>query len=588
MAFTRLSRVLRDQAPGNPVVAFGREGDFDRADCAGRVAALAAAIEERGRGRWLVFSENSYAAAVSLLAILQAGSTAVLAPNRQSETLRRLSPDTRGAILDPGVPLEGVVRLAPLSQPPAPAAPDPSIDRNAPFVEFHTSGTTGNRRGAIKALCHLEDEVETLEDLFGPGLTADARIFATVSHQHIYGLLFRVLWPLATGRPFTTDTLLHPQELLPRMVESGSCALVSTPAHLRRAITGRGLRTLEGTCRTIFSSGSMLEAETAKRVTEQLGFAPLEILGSTETGGVALRQQSIHGEAWSAFPGVRVEREAEEGRMVVSSPFASEGEAEDRGRRRFTMGDRIELRADGTFLLLGRADRTAKVGGKRLSIPDMERELAAHEWVAEAALVVLERASEARVHAVIVPSETGRAALQSRSRREFGAELARHLSGHFEPVLLPRVWRVVDELPRDAQGKLPVEALEALFETRDREPRLLSETREAHSLERRLEVPAELAYLEGHFENVPVVAGVVLLRWIMSAAADLIGRSPRVLGIEALKFPALLRPGQRLTLCVEVSEALDRLRFRASDGDRVFAIGRCPLVPPAHNEEAPR
>jgi len=255
------------------------------------------------------------------------------------------------------------------------------------------------------------------------------------------------------------------------------------------------------------------------------------------------------------------------------------------------MGDRIELHADGTFLLLGRADRTAKVGGKRLSIPDMERELAAHDWVAEAALVVLERASEARVHAVIVPSETGRAALQSQSRRELGAELARHLSGHFEPVLLPRVWRVVDELPRDAQGKLPVEALEAVFETHDREPRLLSETREPHSLERRLEVPAELAFLEGHFENVPVVAGVVLLRWIMSAAADLIGRSPRVLGIEALKFPALLRHGQQFTLCVEVTEALGRLRFRASDGDRVFAIGRCPLAPPAHpapNEEAPR
>jgi acyl-coenzyme A synthetase/AMP-(fatty) acid ligase len=578
MSATRLSRVLRDQAPGDPVIAFGRDARFDRADLYARVAALAAAIEKVGRGRWLVFSENGYAAAVALLALLHSGCSAVLAPNRQRETLRRLSAETRGAILDPDAILEGVTRLAPLAQPSAPALPDLPVDRGAPFVEFHTSGTTGERRGVVKALRHLEDEVETLEALFGAALPAGARIFATVSPQHIYGLLFGVLWPLATSRPFSIDTPLHPQELLPRMVEGGSCALVSTPAHLRRAVAGSGLRALTGTCRAIFSSGSALESETAKRVTEQLGFAPLEVLGSTETGGVALRQQSVHGDAWCGFPGVQIERE-EDGRLAVSSPFASEGEEAGEGRRRFTMGDRVELRPDGTFFLLGRADRTVKIGGKRLSLPDMERELAAHDWVAEAALVVLERASEARVHALIVPTRAGRAALRREGRRELGVTLARHLSEHFDRVLLPRAWRIADALPSDAQGKLPVDALEALAETRERDPQLLDETRTLHHLERRLEVPTELAYLEGHFDGAPVVAGVVMLRWVVVAAADLMGQSPRVRAVEALKFPSVLRPGQQFTLRVEISEARDLLRFHLADGDRVFAVGRCPLAP---------
>jgi acyl-coenzyme A synthetase/AMP-(fatty) acid ligase len=400
-----------------------------------------------------------------------------------------------------------------------------------------------------------------------------------VSHQHIYGLLFGLLWPLATSRPFSTDTPLHPQELLPRMIESGSCALVSTPAHLRRAAAGTGLQALKGTCRAILSSGSALEAETAKRLTEQLGFAPVELLGSTETGGVALRQRSVHGEAWSTLPGVQIEREAAEGRLVVCSPFTSEGEEVGDGRRRFVMGDRVELRPDGTFLLLGRADRTAKIGGKRLSLPDMERELEAHEWVAEAALVVLERASEARVHALIVPTETGRAALRREGRRALGTALARHLSEHFDRVLLPRAWRIADALPRDAQGKLPLEALETLAEARDREPRLLAETRAPDHLERRLEVPAELAYLEGHFDGAPLVPGVAMLRWVVAAAADLGGRAPRARAVEALKFPSVLRPGQQFTLRVEISGARDRLRFRLADGERVFASGRCALAP---------
>ncbi|PSD47026.1 hypothetical protein C7E25_24925, partial [Stenotrophomonas maltophilia] len=33
------------------------------------------------------------------------------------------------------------------------------------------------------------------------------QVHGTVSHQHIYGLLFRVLWPLVAGR------LIHPRRL---------------------------------------------------------------------------------------------------------------------------------------------------------------------------------------------------------------------------------------------------------------------------------------------------------------------------------------------------------------------------------------
>jgi acyl-coenzyme A synthetase/AMP-(fatty) acid ligase/3-hydroxymyristoyl/3-hydroxydecanoyl-(acyl carrier protein) dehydratase len=561
-------------------VAFGRNGAFDRADLADGVTALAAAVEKVGRGRWLVYSESSYAGAVAVLALLHSGCTAVLAPNGQAQTLRQLGATARGAILDPAAPLDGIARLAPLEQPPA-HAPVQTPDAAGPgCVEFRTSGTTGDRKGTLKTLRQLDGEIAVLEATFGGALPPAARIFATMSHQHIYGLLARVLWPLATGRPFSTDNPLHPQELLPRMAESGACALASTPVHLRRLAAAAGLRGLRGTCRAVVSSGAPLDAETAARVAEQLGEAPYEMLGSTETGAVAVRRRSLHGEAWSPLPGVEVACEADSGRLVVTSALASEGEDLGRGRRRFRMGDRVELRSDGSFLLLGRADRIVKIGGKRLSLPDMERQLEAHAWVTEAALIALERASELRVHAVVVASETGRAALAEMGRRALGAGLADHLSGHFDRVLLPRLWRVVDALPRDAQGKLPAESLRALFELGEREPVLLRQTRDARSLERRLEVSEDLAFLDGHFEGNPVVAGVVLVRWVLRAAAELLGEPVRVRTLEALKFPSTMQPPQRFTLRVELSEDRGRLRFHVGEGERVFATGRCALAPP--------
>ena len=46
------------------------------------------------------------------------------------------------------------------------------------------------------------------------------------------------------------------------------------------------------------------------------------------------------------------------------------------------------------------------------------------------------------------------------------------------------------------------------------------------ALERRLEIPDDLAQLEGHFDGFPVVAGVVQLAWALDAMADWLGRRP--------------------------------------------------------------
>ena len=80
-------------------------------------------------------------------------------------------------------------------------------------------------------------------------------------------------------------------------------------------------------------------------------------------------------------------------------------------------------------------------------------------------------------------------------------------------------------------------------------------------------------------QGFPVVAGVVQVHWAMDAASELLGSPPRVSAIEALKFHTLLRPGDEFDLEVELSEDGRKLRFRLFDGSRVFASGRCRLLP---------
>lgn len=575
-----LSLLFRERPPNAGPVAFGRSDERSFDDLTADTAALAAAIEKVGAGRWLLDTESAYAAAVGLFALAQTGSVAVLPTNRQPETLRRLRSELVGGLIDPARDadaLAGLPRLDPLAQPPAPAR-DGQLDRDAPFAEFETSGTTGDGRWIPKALRHLEDEVAALEAVFGARLPEGTRVFATVSHQHIYGLLFRVLWPLGAGRPFHANLLLHSQELIPRMLECRHAALVTTPVHLRRMAAADGLARVASVCRAVFSSGGPLEAETAAGIGKQLGEAPIEILGSTETGGVALRQRSRQGDLFTPLPGVRVEIEPPDAGLVVTSPFVSVGLSTHTGERRFRMGDRAQLEAGGSFRLLGRSDRTVKIGEKRLSLPEMEKDLAQHPAVAEVALLVLPQASEQRVHAAVVLSEIGRASLVREGRRALGRALAGFLSARWDAVLLPRVWRTVDALPRNPQGKLPIASLAALFEPRDREAVLHQETRGEGWLERRLEVPRDLVYLDGHYDALPIVPAVAELRWVMEAAFDLLGSTPRVSDFEVLKFPEVLPPGQTFTLRVERWEPGGGFQFRLYEDKRVFASGRCRLA----------
>jgi acyl-coenzyme A synthetase/AMP-(fatty) acid ligase len=586
--FIPLAELLAVGRDPRSLVAFSREGERDWADFAGRVAALASAIESLRATRLVLFSEDSYAFGVGLFAIAHAGARALIAPNRQPQTLTELAVHADGAIVDPGigeVELARLPRLESLRVSPERAPRFALLDSARPLAELSTSGTTGPGKAVPKSLAHLDLEVAVHEALFGARLGPDARMFATVSHQHLYGLLFRLLWPLASGRAFCSETFLHLEEIFPRMRESGAFALATTPVHLKRMRADAELGSLRAGARALFSSGGPLEDEVARDVARQLGHAPIEIFGSSETGGVAWRQQSLAGEpaAWRAFPGVTLGCEPDESRLVVRSPYVSQGSAAGEGEpQELVMGDRVELAGDGTFRLLGRADRVVKVGEKRLALPEMESHLRAHPWVAEAALLAFDNSGDTRVGAVIALSDEGQSALAERGRRALGAALSDHLAGYWDRVLLPRAWRYVAELPRDPQGKVARAALLELLEGGAERgpvlaPILLSERRDAQSLERELRVPADLAFLDGHFPGRPVVAGVVQIHWVMQAARELLGSAPRVHGLEAVKFRDLLLPEQVFRLALELVDDGAALRFRLFAGDSVFSSGRVLL-----------
>jgi acyl-coenzyme A synthetase/AMP-(fatty) acid ligase len=429
---------------GDWVASFGRDGTQHRwRELVSTAAAVQARLGRLDGERWALNLDDTHGFAAALLGCWAAGRTPVLAPAPMLGTSAdRLALD---GVIEP----ETVTTAAPQRVVWEGIAPVTAalgvIDSQAPLVLF-TSGSTGVPKEVSRRLENLEAELTALESMWGAHLRG-CRVFSTVSHRHVYGLLFRVLWPLLERRPFAAFDLEYPEQLQ-GAVGAGS-TLISSPALLKRV---GHLPPASAGWRAIFSSGGMLAADAVADATRVLGVCPTQILGSTETSGVAWRSQAA---TFATLPGVQVRAGADEV-LEVRSAFSGQDDW-------VPLGDRVRFTGDGSFELLGRADHVVKIEDKRVSLTEVELALSAHAWVKEAAAVALADGARQSVGAVIELSAAGRSALAEHGRAAVTAALKAVVRGKVDPVAVPRLFRFPEALPVDAQGKRQAARLRELF-----------------------------------------------------------------------------------------------------------------------------
>lgn len=414
-----------------------------------RVAGLRAVLAPRPERRWLLATGNAWDFAVGLLALWAEGRVAVVPPNGLPDTRAALRDAFEAVLADeaPGAP--GAAGEAWLDLRELPSAEARPVARLEGCLELCTSGSSGEPRRVPKDLAQLAAEVETLEACFG-ARAAGALVLGTVPHHHIYGLLFRLLWPLCAGRVWQAEASSDPERLGRDLESADALLLVGSPAHLGRLHRLLDLAPHRERLREVFCSGGPLAAEDAEAYRRVIGEAPLEVYGSTETGGIAWRRRGPEDPegTWTPFPGSTVDRD-DAGALRVVSP--------NTGGLPVALPDAVDFLPDGRFRLRGRLDRVVKLEEKRVSLPEVEACLRAHPLVRDAAVAVLQ-GHRAFLGAVVVPAP---GVAGDRALRE---ALRAHLARRFDPVALPRRWRFPAALPFDARGKLPAQALRALLE----------------------------------------------------------------------------------------------------------------------------
>ncbi len=435
--------ILSSGRADDTVIAWTEQQTFTLTDLRCKVDQLSALLNRHTEHRWVLCIEDSFLFAAGLLALIYTGKTPILLGHTRPALINEQKQHYDGLLTDsPLVSDCPCLCLTALPKHHAKTTP-PFSWHNETNVFLFTSGSTSEPKIIQKPLSLLEQESILLAKQFAP-ILKNSRIFATVSHLHLYGLTFKILLPLVLELPFYTGKTCF-QEELPRTKDQ-QYSLITSPAFLKRLDE----KLICDNLNIVFSAGGVLPFENAQTSKQVLGHLPLEIYGSSETGVIAFRQQQQINEAFIPFETIEVSKTTED-LICVRSPLMMPDTSPE-------LNDLIDLQPQG-FYLKGRLGKIVKIEEKRISLAEVESRILNLPEIEQAVVFPLQHGNRAFLAAVLVLRQ------EAKIKQEalFFNQIKIHLKNWLEPVAIPKRWRIVAALPQNSQGKQSYYDLKALF-----------------------------------------------------------------------------------------------------------------------------
>ncbi|MCU1588261.1 MAG: AMP-dependent synthetase and ligase, partial [Frankiales bacterium] len=346
------------------------------------------------------------------------------------------------------VTTEELSRLAETSTAKAPPKSD-----HAPRMVILTSGTTGAPKGSARSGASIDDVVSILSTI--PLKTGETTVIAAPIF-HAWGLAHLALGMLL-GSTVVLQRKFDPGAVLDAIEEHQASTLIVVPVMLDKLLAAEKRDT--SSLKVIASSGSALPGELATRTLEQLGPVLYNLYGSTEAAYAAIATPDDLAEdpqtAGRPPYGVQIRIVDADGNEVptgapglvyVGGPMSFEGYTDGSDKARLdglvATGDLGVLDEKGRLKVLGRDDDMVVIGAENVYPGQVEDALLSHAAVTDCAVTAAEDPS-------------------------FGTKLVAHVVGKADEEELkalvrdrvarfavPREFRFVDELPRNATGKV--------------------------------------------------------------------------------------------------------------------------------------
>ena len=334
---------------------------------------------------------------------------------------------------------------------------------------LYTSGTTGRSKGAMLTHDNLASNALVLIDYWR--FTADDVLIHALPVFHTHGLFVATNVALLVGATMIYQPRFDADAIVAALPRATS--LMGVPTFYARLVAHAGVTRETTKHMRLFVSGSApLLADTHDAWRAKTGHAILERYGMTETNMITSNPYDgdrIAGTVGFALPGVSLRiAELEKGRILpqgeigvieVKGPNVFKGywlmpektAEEFRTDGFFITGDLGKIDARGYVHIVGRAKDLIISGGFNVYPKEIESEIDALPGVAESAVIGLPHPDFGEgVTAVVVPAKGAHLTQEG---------VLRALEGRLAKYKLPKRVFFVEELPRNAMGKVQKKAL---------------------------------------------------------------------------------------------------------------------------------
>ncbi len=326
-----------------------------------------------------------------------------------------------------------------------------------------TSGTTGTPKGANRRQPESLDPIAGL--LAKIPLHARERTLIAAPLFHSWGLAHLIIG-IGMSSTLVLRRRFDPEDTLRAIDEYGCSALAVVPVMLQR-ILELGPKVIgrydTGSLRVIAASGSALPGELATKVMDTFGDVLYNLYGSTEVAWATVATpedlRAAPGTAGKPPRGTVVrlygadDKEVapgETGRIFVGSELAFEGYTGGGGKATLdglmSSGDVGHFDEDGRLFIDGRDDEMIVSGGENVFPREVEDLVACLDGVEEVAMVgVPDESFGQRLRAFVVLCDGAEVTED---------EIKAHVKANLARFKVPREIVFLDELPRNATGKV--------------------------------------------------------------------------------------------------------------------------------------
>lgn len=338
---------------------------------------------------------------------------------------------------------------------------------------LYTSGTTGRPKGAMLTHENLRSNAEALVATWR--FTADDVLIHALPIYHTHGLFVATNVALFSGASMLFMPKFDAAEVLRAMPRA--TAMMGVPTFYVRLLRDPDLTREAAKHMRLFISGSApLLAETHREWQARTGHAILERYGMTETGMNTSNPYSgdrIAGTVGLPLAGVTVRvvdpdtaeplPRGQVGMIEVKGPNVFAGywrnpektRAEFRADGFFITGDLGKVDGRGYVHIVGRGKDLVISGGFNVYPKEVENEIDALPGVAESAVIGLPHKDFGEGVTAIVVAEPG--------ARLSEAALLEGLDGQLAKFKMPKRVVLVDDLPRNAMGKVQKNVLRETY-----------------------------------------------------------------------------------------------------------------------------